>query len=420
MIKHIFKQIWAERRQNSWILLELLAVFFFLLMMCDFLWIKVKNYIEPKGFDIENTYILQLKLLIPAAPDYVDPDQNTMTPIDELIQLTDRIKQYPDIESLSFSRHTKPYSLGGFWMGLMVDTVRTGSMRIRQVTPSYFDVFRITSPDGSQFNIDPAGGRQGIITESMALRFFGSVDKACGRDIYVGDEEDAENIARIVAVSANHKMHDLDPYQDTYYDIIHPFELEKLAWNDNITEMEVCVRIRNGASQHFRENFESEMGERLRVNNLYVSSLISSDKLRDDVVGKMLRQDVLLMTYVMIFVLITAFLGIFGSFWLRTSQRKCEIGIRMAMGANKKTIRYSMIAEGLCLLFITIIPAFIVYLNLLNAEVLDVRRLPFTSGRVIVAFLSSLVIIIIIIAGGIYQPASRAASTPPVDALRDE
>ena len=126
------------------------------------------------------------------------------------------------------------------------------------------------------------------------------------------------------------------------------------------------------------------------------------------------------MTYVLAFVLIVAFLGIFGSFWLRTRQRKCEIGIRMAMGASKKSISFSMMLEGLCLLLISILPAFIVYFNLLNAEVLNVARLDFTVGRVLIATGTSLLTIIIIIVGGIYQPAMQAASTPPVEALRDE
>ena len=419
MIKHIFKQIWVERRLNSWILLELTAVLFFLLIMCDFMWIKLKNYIEPKGFDTENTYILPLKMLSPAAPNYVDPAQNTMSPIEELTKLTDQIRQYPDIESLSLSLHSKPYSMGGYWLGAVTDTITTSSMRIRQVTPSYFDVFRITSPDGKPIGIETTGRRQAIITKSLALQLFGSVDNAYGKNIRIGDQE-ADDNANIAAVSANHKVHDFYPYQNTYYEVIQPYELEKMAMVNNIKMIEICVRVRPGTTQHFSENFEADMGERLKVNNLYVSTIISSEKLRDDVVGKMIRQEILIMTYVMVFVLITAFFGIFGSFWLRTRQRKCEIGVRMAMGANKSMIRYSMIAEGLCLLIIALIPSFIIYINLLNAEVLNAGNLPFTFDRVMIVLTSSLLIIITIIISGIYQPASHAASTPPVDALRDE
>ena len=418
MIRQIFKQIWAERRLNSWLLIELVAVFFFLLIMCDFLWVKVKNYNEPRGFDYENTYILQLKLLNDAAPDYVDPVQNTMMPIDELIKLTDQIKLYPDIESLSLSQHSRPYSLGGLWFSVKADTTVIGSMRIRYVSPSYFEVFRMTSPNGNPIKIETEGHRQGIIPESLAQKLYGSADNALGRDIRFNHQDENDN-ARVVAVCANYKMQDLDPYNDTYFEIFRPDALENAA-NENVTMIDVIVRIHPSTKKHFTENFEAEMGERLRVNNLYVSSVISSEKLRDDIVGRIIRQEVLIMIYVLIFVLIVAFLGIFGSFWLRTRQRKSEIGIRMAMGASKKTISLSMIIEGFCLLIISILPALIIYVNLLRAEVLDITRLDFTSGRIMVALGTSLLIIILIIVGGIYQPAVQAASTPPVDALRDE
>lgn len=418
MIKHIFKQIWAERRLNNWLLLELIAVFFFLLIMCDFLWVKVKNYTEPRGFDIENTYILQLKLLNDAAPDYVDPEQNTMTPYEELIRLTDQIRLYPDIESLSLSQYSRPYSLGGFWESVTADSLSFGSMRIRQITSSYFEVFRMTSPSGNPIKIEPEGRRQAIIPENLAQKLYGSTDNALGRDIRLSGQEKNDN-ARVVAVCANYKMQDFDPYSDTYFELFRPDDLEKAA-NENVTMLDVIVRARPGTEKKFLENFEIEMGERLRVNNLYVSSVIPSEKLRDDVVGRIFRQEVLIMIYVMVFVLIVAFLGIFGSFWLRTRQRKCEIGIRMAMGASKKTIRYAMIVEGLCLLLIAILPSLVVYLNLLTADVLDTWRLQASFERIMIALSSSLLVIVVIIISSIYQPANQAASIPPVEALRDE
>ena len=418
MIKQIFKQIWVERRLNSWLLIELIAVFFFLLIMCDFLWVKIKNYTEPRGFEYADTHFLQLKLLNNAAPNYVDPEENTMTPLDELTRLTDQIRLYPDIEALALSIYSKPYSMGGFWTSVKVDTTVVGSMRIRSISPSYFDVFRINSYNGNPIRLNADSHRQAIIPVSLAQKLYGSADHALGRDIRLDDQDENDN-ARVVAVCGNYKMHDLDPYYDTYFEIMSHDYLEKTA-NDEITMIEISVRIRPGTGKHFLENFEIDMGERLRVNNLYVSSIVPSAKLYDDIVGKMLRQDVLIMVYVLIFVLIVAFLGIFGSFWLRTRQRKCEIGIRMAMGASKTVISWSMIIEGLCLLLIAILPAFIIYFNLLHADVLDTARLPFSAGRIMVAFGSSLLIIIAIIVSGTYQPAMQAASTPPVEALRDE
>jgi Predicted permease. len=115
------------------------------------------------------------------------------------------------------------------------------------------------------------------------------------------------------------------------------------------------------------------MGDRLRENNLYVASVTPSSKFREDVVGKEIRESILPMVYVVVFVLITVFLGVFGTFWLRTYQRRSEIGIRMVVGADKGKVRLHMILEGLCLMSLSILPAFIVYINMLIGDVF--RRL---------------------------------------------
>lgn len=412
MIRHIFKQIWAERRQNSWILLELTAVFFFLLIFCDFFWIRIKNYHEPKGYDIENTFLLQLKQLDPIAPGYAPPEQNTQTPVEELTQLMDRIKQYPDVETLSVSMHATPYSMGGYWNRVNADTISTGSIRIRQVTPAYFDVFRIRSANGDPIRLETTDYRQGILTEDMARKLFGSAEKAIGQQVFLSDEE-TEKTTRIVAVSANYKRQDFHPYEGAYFEILRLHELKNQM-------VDICVRVRPGTASHFQQHFETEMGERLRVNNLYVSAVIPSEKLRDNVVGKMFRENILPMLYVTLFVLITVFLGVFGSFWLRTSQRQHEIGIRMAMGANKTTIQNWMLIESLLLISIVLLPALLVYINFLYADILDTWRLPFNLERVCIVFLSALLIILLIVTSGTLWPARRAANTQPIDALHDE
>lgn len=421
MIRHIFKQIWVERRQNSWILLELLVVFFFLLLMTDFLWVKVKNYLEPKGFDIDNTYMMRLKTLEPIAPNYVAPEENTMTKAEEADVLVERIRQYPDVEVISLSIFAEPYSMGGFWNGLKVDTAYTESMRNRIVTPSYFDVFRIRNYDATPVRIDGARPNQLILTKEIAETFFGNAANAIGKEVYNGTKEEEREIPFLVtAVTESHKRQEFYPYEPAYYELLTPTRLNGWLATNDITWLNICVRIHPGRERHFEEHFESEMGDRLRINNLYVASVIPSHKFRDDVFGKMLREDVMLMVYVMAFVLITVFLGIFGSFWLRTRQRRSEIALRMATGADPSTVWNYMVVEGLLLISIVIIPALLVYINLLHAEVLDTWRLDFTVGRVLIAFFASLIIIVLMVVGGINWPARSASRIQVAEALRDE
>ncbi|MDR0748900.1 MAG: ABC transporter permease [Tannerellaceae bacterium] len=419
MIKQIFKQIWTERRHNSWLLLELAAVTFFLFVMTDFLWVKLKNYTEPKGFDIENTYLLKLKTVAPIAAHYIDPErEGAPSPVEELYAIVERIRLYPDVENLSLSIYAPPYSTGGYWRSLQVDSTQTQGIRCRQVTPSYFDVFRIRTIDGHPLTMEETGYQQVILTKDIAELLYGNVSQAIGSTLtYTENNEDS---SRVAAVTGLLKTHELAPYEGACYTPLTTQGLEGFTRHNSITRIDICLRIRPGAARHFEDNFIPDMGDRLKENNLYVSSVVSSAQLRDNIVGKILREDVLPMTWVMLFVLVTVFLGVFGAFWLRTRQRRSDIGIRMAMGAGKSAIRRATILEGLCLMALSLPPAFLVYLNMLAADVLDTYRLPFTFGRTVIALLATLLITSAIIVGGIWQPATRAASVPPVDALRDE
>jgi putative ABC transport system permease protein len=418
MIKLLFKQIWKERRQNCWLLLELTVVFFFLLLMTDFLWVKLKNYMEPPGFDADHTYVLNLKELEDIAPEYVDPGQITQTPVEELYSIAERIRLYPDIAHISISVYSSPYSMGGYWNMLMKeDSLFTPTIRCRQVTPSYFDVFHIRTADGKPIRIEETGYNQIILTKDMAELFYGDAAQATGKEVYLEGENKPRRISSVCNLI---KRQDFYPYEGAWFEILSASGLENWVENNSITRVDLCVRVKPGTDRHFRDNFIPEMGARLKENNLYVSSVVSSDKLKDSVVGKMIREDILPMAYVMGFVLVTVFMGVFGAFWLRTRQHRSDIGIRMAMGADKGAIWYSILAESLCLMVLAILPAFLVYINLLKADILDTGRLPFTAGRTLIALFSALLIMITVIVGGISWPAGKAASLHPVDALRDE
>ena len=63
MIKHIFKIIWAQRKSNGWILGELVIVMCALWFMMDKLWVDVRCYNAPMGYDISNTWRFKLSTL---------------------------------------------------------------------------------------------------------------------------------------------------------------------------------------------------------------------------------------------------------------------------------------------------------------------------------------------------------------------
>ena len=73
MIKHIIKIIWAQRRSNIWIVGELLLVVCAVWFMLDKLWVDMRCYYAPMGYDIENTWRFRLSRLSQQALGFV-PD----------------------------------------------------------------------------------------------------------------------------------------------------------------------------------------------------------------------------------------------------------------------------------------------------------------------------------------------------------
>lgn len=413
--------MWTERSQNGWLLLELTIVIFFLLTIIDVLWVKLKNYMEPTGFNIENTFVLKLKAVEPIAADYVQPEDITETPAEELQKLVSRISLYPDIETVAPAFYAAPYPHGGWWDRLSADSVFTGDLMGRNVTPAYFTIFQIPFEAGKLEETQGSGYRSIIISRDVAEKLYGSATNAVGKAIHLGDILEDEGLpARVVAVTSLQKRQDFDPYTGCFFELLSSIDMNRLKSDFIANATDICIRVKPGSAKHFEESFEADMGEQLRINNLYIASVTSGDTLKDNIVGVIIRQSLQQMMYVILFVLITVFLGVLGAFWLRTTRRTGEIGIRMAIGASSKTIRWQMMLEGFGLILVATIPALIVYVNLLIAEALDTWRLPVSAERVVIVLSASLLLTVAMVAGGIWWPASRASKTQLAEALRDE
>ena len=100
MIKHIFKIIWAQRKSNGWILGELVIVMCALWFMMDKLWVDVRCYNAPMGYDISNTWRFKLSTLSSNAPGYVPDSLYDSNATQDLLKLMERIRQEQEVEEV--------------------------------------------------------------------------------------------------------------------------------------------------------------------------------------------------------------------------------------------------------------------------------------------------------------------------------
>ena len=422
MFQVVIKQLWSERRQTVWLLLELTVVFLFLLMEVDFSWIKLKNYMEPRGFDVTNTYQLKLKRLAPGEIGYRPADELEQTESEMLEQLVGQVRLYPDVEEVGISTSASPVAGGGWWTTVFRrDSLGQANLQGRAVDEGYLRVFRLCDHNGKLLDLREAD-RSRLLVSRLACDQFGyaSVADVPGDTLYMDTGNDVREPYPAFGVFMDLKSRPFRPYQASFFLLMSRQEWNERLQQNQAQRMELWVRVREGSDVHFREYFEREMAERLWAGQIYVSSIISMEDEVAKGIDTEMKQNVEPMMYVLLFVLLTAFLGVFGTFWLRTRLRRSEIGIRMVMGASRSAIGKLFFLEGLCLTSVAVFPALLIYVNLLRAEILNVYDLPYTGGRVLLVAVVSLFILQTMIFTGIWFPARKASRLRPTDALHYE
>ena len=109
-----------------------------------------------------------------------------------------------------------------------------------------------------------------------------------------------------------------------------------------------------------------------------------------------------------------------GTFWFRTRHRRSEIALRMAMGSSRNKIRGQLLGEGLLLLVIAAIPAIIICMNMMLADLTFTEATDAGWGRFIICTLAVFSLMAMMVIIGIWYPASNAMKVQPAEALHDE
>ena len=124
----------------------------------------------------------------------------------------------------------------------------------------------------------------------------------------------------------------------------------------------------------------------------------------------------------MVFMLVSVFWGLLGTFWFRTQQRTPEIAIRKVNGATDRSVFGRLISEGLLMLAVATIPALLIDWQLCHYELNTVYGAQgyFSPGRFALTAGATVALMALMVAGGIWFPAYKAMRIEPARALADE
>lgn len=411
MFSHILKLIINQWRGNLWILAELFISFICIWQVGNVFSSLLSHKLRDTGFDLEHVYRVTTAIREKDSPSY-DPD-SPLT--DNWKELVERVRRCPGVESVGLTSYTAfPYTGSTNGRSYFGDTTRTTALR-GQLTPDVIRVLHITSPSPEVDLVkETSTGQTCFLVSPQAMEQL--YDKNTVRcRIYTKDERDKAYPGILCSYLTNEYADNND--NRALWEIWSEGRMIEKNANKDLT---MLIRVHPDADHDFRETFLSTMRAQLTAGNLSIVNLTRMEDYRTYILN---LSSINLMYgagyFLAAFFFICAFLGIIGTFWFRTESRTSEIGLRMALGATRRQVRWQMIGEGLMLLGIVWLPAVIVS-YVLRMAVWDNETLLSDTVLFITLTAVTTVLLMLLIVAGIWIPARQASRINPVDALHYE
>ena len=416
MNKKLFAQIKNEWRANLWLAIELLLVSVVMWWITDYLYVRLATYFEPRGFDTEHCYLIEMGTLSDKSPDYIKRTNNEQN--EDIHELLNRLRQRPEIEAASLSINSYPYngSNSTITMQLEGDTLEAYNWVIRRaVDPDFVKVFRYEGANGEtpEQLAEILRNAQIIVSDNL---FTTTYKRPMPMTDYVGRRIHLNNdTTRSFPLGASVKV-------VRYSDFQSAGSSRSLIFGHSFFDAgsELCVRVRADQDVNFIERLKADSEKHFRIGNIYISNIRSFADIRQNFQQIQYNQ---MRNYLtgMAFLLVNIFLGLLGTFWFRTQQRKSEIALHKAHGATNGMVFTRLVSEGWLLLLLITPIALAIDFNLAYAELNSWRNgTTLEWDRFLVCGSISFALMALMIAIGIGIPARKAMKIDPAEALHGE
>jgi predicted permease len=381
------------------------------LMICTFQ--KIRN-IDP-GF-ANAQHLETMRIAIPdtliASPQMVTRLQNN---------IVDKLATVPGVSSVSFASAMPMEGIEAGWDNIFAEgktyAGEVAPLRLfNNISPGFFRAAGTRIVAGREFTWPEIYNRQPmvIVSENLAREIWGSPAAAIGKRIR---RNPGMPLLEVIGVVQNIYQNGVQEKAPT---IVYWPPMAVGYWGpdfDAIRSATFIVRSDRAGT----ESFLNEL--RQAVWSLNSNVPVASMRTMQDIYGQSLARTSF--TLVMLGIagamaLVLGFVGIYGVISYAVSQRTREIGIRLALGAERAKISRMVIGQGLRLALAGVVVGAVATL-VLGRSFSSFSQLLYgvrVTNPAILAAVSSAVVIVAVIA--CYLPARRAASIEPMKALRSE
>lgn len=437
MIKIIFNQIWNQRRMNGWIFIELLVVGFFLWVVIDPVCVLTATKNIAPGYEREGRMVVRLTKYEPTNARYdVEAEKNDSMKVAHYERVARIIRDLPEVESLTIPMQLS-FPGSGNWSGMNVyrdtaDVAKNKSVHLQWYAfvegSNPFATYGMKNVHTGRY-LNPEEGIKGVyISENLALELFGTND-VVGNKVYKNEHKETE--LTIAGVFEDYKHYE---YQQPYPLLIY--------FQKNIEDSPYMhyrypfvFKLKEGVNEEtFKKRFISEVAPQLAWGNLRFYSITSFSEAIDDMnemsgIGNKIRLNYALAG----FAVLCIFLGMLGTFWIRSNTRRQEIGVMRSMGTSQQRIMVQFLTEAALLVtiaFICTLPLLLHYANVEGMyETGFTGSSPIISSKYwvnnfwehfgIVSVITYFILLSVSLIGTLI-PVSKASNVSPADALRDE
>jgi predicted permease len=347
----------------------------------------------------------------------VNPRQNGYAPgpASRLMQRIDEdIRASANTEASTIARI--PLLTGGSWNNSM--TVQTDrrvatdrDVQLNAISPDFFATLRIKIVAGRDFDgrdsalRGEAGARSAIVNEAFVKRYLTGSDPL-GARICVGSGPDAQPNVEIVGVVANFSYRGLrEDSEQAYFPIMEGEGTEPGG--------QFYVRVRGTPEQ-------AAQSIRSIVHQLDPALPITNFRTVNEQVQRSLNTERILATLTSGFgalAVLLSLVGLYGVMSFVVSQRRREIGIRIALGAPTTSAVWLVLRDAIIMIAAgtaVALPSVVVLGRLIESQLFGVTATDPTTiaGTTLVLTLAAL--------GAALIPAYGASTVNPTDALRAE
>ncbi len=324
----------------------------------------------------------------------------------------ERILTHPEIESVALTSRI-PFGLfgAGATTRVRLPEMDTGEnedipeVQYAEVSPEYFTTLGIPMVRGNTFSMANAGMllREVIVSEELAQRFWKGTN-AIGQTLMVGSDSDAR-FMEVVGVAGNSRVASLREEPEPFL---------YLPFTGRYTMTTTLVARTSGDPAGLPELFRREL-QALDRNVPVFDARTMSENL--DIVFFLDRTAALYLSVFGMLAMVLASVGLYGTVAFSVTLRTREVGIRMALGADKGQVIRMVLGHGMRLVTVGIVIGLII--SCLVMQVLS-RLLMGVSPIDPIAFASVVLLLGTVTVLASYVPALRAAGMDPMVTLRYE